>query len=162
VGESSIGESAQLPRSYTRRREGRPTRRKLGSKSPRRLGEIPGQIRTAGRATRQAVAKQRTSVAAKQWTGATGVREGRIFRAVARTGKIWGRVSPRMWSGMWFGPVVTGWVWSTSRLTTCRTCAKLCHDSGGQLEQIQFLLGHALVQTTERYLGCKQNLGNSP
>lgn len=25
-------------------------------------------------------------------------------------------------------------------------------------EQIQFLLGHASVLTTERYLGCKQNL----
>jgi hypothetical protein len=35
----------------------------------------------------------------------------------------------------------------------------LCHDSGGELEQIQFL-GHASVQTTEQYLGCKQNLGS--
>jgi len=25
-----------------------------------------------------------------------------------------------------------------------RTCAKLCHSSGGELEQIQFLLGHGL------------------
>jgi len=41
-----------------------------------------------------------------------------------------------------------------------RTCAKLCHSNGGEIEQIQFLLGHASVQTTERYFGCKQNLGH--
>jgi integrase len=40
----------------------------------------------------------------------------------------------------------------------CRTCARLCHLAGGELEQIQFLLGHVFVQTTERYLGCKQKL----
>ena len=39
-----------------------------------------------------------------------------------------------------------------------RTCARLCHAAGGELEQIQFLLGHASVQTTERYIGCKQRL----
>ena len=39
-----------------------------------------------------------------------------------------------------------------------RTCAKLCRLSGGALEQIQFLLRHASVQTTERYLGEKQDL----
>jgi Phage integrase family len=39
-----------------------------------------------------------------------------------------------------------------------RTCARLCHESGGELEQIQFLLGQVSVQTTERYLGCKQRL----
>ncbi len=39
-----------------------------------------------------------------------------------------------------------------------RSCARLCHASGGGLEQIQFLLGHTSVQTTERYLGCKQRL----
>ena len=96
-----------------------------------------------------------------QWTRAAGVREGRIFRAVARTGKVWGKgISQNV-------------VWYVVR-RCCervglehiaphdlrRTCAKLCHDSGGELEQIQFLLGHASVQTTERYLGCKQNLGS--
>src|SRR5712675_2480110 len=39
-----------------------------------------------------------------------------------------------------------------------RSCARLCHDSGVELEQIQFLLGHVSVQTTERYIGCKQHL----
>ena len=39
-----------------------------------------------------------------------------------------------------------------------RRCARLCHGSGGALEQIQFLLGHVSVQTTERYLGCKQRI----
>ena len=37
-----------------------------------------------------------------------------------------------------------------------RICARLCHSSGGELEQIQFLLSHASVQTTERYIGCRQ------
>jgi integrase/recombinase XerD len=33
---------------------------------------------------------------------------------------------------------------------------------GGDLEQIQLLLGHALVQTTERSLGTKQDLVRAP
>src|SRR5450759_4939791 len=39
-----------------------------------------------------------------------------------------------------------------------RTCARLCHAARGELEQIQFLLGHVSVQTTEKYLGCQQRL----
>jgi integrase len=42
-----------------------------------------------------------------------------------------------------------------------RSCARLCHQAGGELEQIQFLLGHISVQTTERYLGCKQRFKNA-
>jgi site-specific recombinase XerD len=42
-----------------------------------------------------------------------------------------------------------------------RTCARLCHVEGGELEQIQFLLGHVSVQTTEQYLGCRQRLKNA-
>ena len=30
-----------------------------------------------------------------------------------------------------------------------RCCARLCHTPGGEMEQIQFLLGHVSVQTAE-------------
>ena len=44
-----------------------------------------------------------------------------------------------------------------------RTTAKLCRAAGGgELEQIQLLLGHASVRTTERYLGTKQDLVHAP
>lgn len=43
-----------------------------------------------------------------------------------------------------------------------RTFSKLARDNGAQLEQIQLSLGHASVQTTERYLGARQDLANAP
>jgi site-specific recombinase XerD len=52
--------------------------------------------------------------------------------------------------------------WRTLRHTTFAAHARACvTKAGGELEQIQFLLGHVSVQTTERYLGCKQRLRNA-
>ena len=97
--------------------------------------------------------------AVDKWTAAAQVTDGRIFRAVSRHGSTWGRgISENV---VWYV------VRSCARRLDLehiaphdlrRTCAKLCHSNGGELEQIQFLLGHASVLTTERYLGCKQNL----
>jgi integrase len=39
-----------------------------------------------------------------------------------------------------------------------RTCARLCREQGGDIEQIQAMLGHADINTTQRYLGTIQNL----
>jgi site-specific recombinase XerD len=95
------------------------------------------------------------------WIRAAGVTEGRIFRAVARMGKVWGKgISQNV---VWYVVKTCAERAGLEHIAPHdlrRTCAKLCHSSGGELEQIQFLLGHASVQTTERYLGCKQNLGH--
>jgi site-specific recombinase XerD len=97
-----------------------------------------------------------------QWVTCAGIVSGPIFRQVNKASRILGNgVTPKV-------------VWSVVRkaATKCaipaiaphdlrRTCARLCHEAGGELEQIQFLLGHVSVRTTERYLGCKQRFRNA-
>ncbi|MFZ0440063.1 MAG: tyrosine-type recombinase/integrase [Candidatus Sulfotelmatobacter sp.] len=104
---------------------------------------------------------QWVKAALDQWIVAAKVMEGRIIRAVARAGKVWGKgISQNV---VWYvvkGCCERAGLEHIAPHDLRRTCAKLCHTSGGVLEQIQFLLGHASVQTTERYLGCKQNLGH--
>jgi integrase len=96
-----------------------------------------------------------------RWLTTAGIERGRVFRAVSKNGVVQGHgISDNV---VWY---VVGQHCRKIGLDHVaphdlrRTCAKLCHMSGGELEQIQFLLGHVSVQTTERYLGCKQNLTN--
>jgi site-specific recombinase XerD len=93
------------------------------------------------------------------WTAAAGLPGGRVFRCVCRAGKHWGDgVTERL---VWH--VVKQYAAKLGLIGLAphdlrRSCAKLCHSAGGELDQIQFLLGHVSVQTTERYLGCKQRI----
>ena len=96
------------------------------------------------------------------WVVAAGISAGRLFRCVCRAGKCWGvGVTERV---VWH--VVKGYAKKVGLSQVAphdlrRSCAKLCHTAGGELEQIQFLLGHVSVQTTERYLGCKQRISGA-
>jgi integrase len=90
------------------------------------------------------------------WLRSAEIRHGKLFRCVCRNGAVWvrGHRKSRLASceGVRGGLGITKLAPHDLR----RSCARFCHDSGGELEQIQFLLGHVSVQTTEKYLGCKQ------
>ena len=93
------------------------------------------------------------------WLRSAGISNRRLFRRVTRAGSVRG-------SGL-SEKVVWHVVRQYARKAGIdklaphdlrRTCARFCHQAGGELDQIQFLLGHVSVQTTERYLVCKQRI----
>ena len=95
--------------------------------------------------------------AVDDWLVAARVADGRLFRRVCRTGTIVGEEMTE--KVVWHVVKQYAGRLGVSKLAPHdlrRSCARLCHNAGGELEQIQFLLGHVSVQTTEKYLGCKQ------
>lgn len=97
------------------------------------------------------------------WTAAAGILEGPVFRPVLKGGR------------MGAGRLTTQAAWDAVKLygdridvpelaphDLRRTFAKLAHKGRAALEQIQLSLGHASVQTTERYLGVRQDLTDAP
>lgn len=141
------GEAAQLTFAHLAVREGRPVIVDLAGKHGRvRSVPVPVWVKTA----------------LDRWAEAAGLSEGRLFRAVNRHGTITGEgISPQS-----ILETVAGYARELGLALTAhdlrRTCAHLCRREGGELEQIQLLLGHASVQTTERYLGTRQNLAHPP
>lgn len=94
-----------------------------------------------------------------RWMSSAMVTAGRVFRAVSRHGTPWGKgISENV---IWYVVRRCAERMQLDYLAPHdlrRIGAKLCHVSGGELEQIQFLHGHVSVLTTERHLGCKQNI----
>jgi integrase len=93
------------------------------------------------------------------WTEASGITEGVIFRSINKAGRVWGNgmTAKVLWQVVRDAAGSLG-IAKLAPHDLRRRCARLCHLAGGELEQIQFLLGHVSIQTTERYLGCKQKL----
>ena len=96
------------------------------------------------------------------WKEASGITEGVIFRSINKAGRVWGNgmTAKVLWQVVRDAASSLG-IAKLAPHDLRRSCARLCHLAGGELEQIQFLLGHVSIQTTERYLGCKQRLSQA-
>jgi site-specific recombinase XerD len=93
------------------------------------------------------------------WTAAEAITHGPVFRAINRAGRVWGNgMSPKVLWDVVRAAAARAGIHKLAPHDLRRTCARLCHLAGGELDQIQFLLGHVSIQTTERYLGCEQKL----
>ena len=94
-----------------------------------------------------------------EWKEAGCITEGALFRSITKTGRVWGTgMTPKvLWEVVRTAAKRAG-IEKLAPHDLRRSCARLCHLAGGELDQIQFLLGHISIQTTERYLGCKQKL----
>src|SRR6516162_227772 len=102
-------------------------------------------------------------VAVDAWATAAGIADGPVFRSVNRGAQVRDTALSEkvVWQLIQAYAETVG-LKGIAPHDLRRTCAKLCRAAGGELEQIQLLLGHASVQTTERYLGTKQDLVHAP
>jgi site-specific recombinase XerD len=84
------------------------------------------------------------------WLSAADIKQGKLFCCVCRKGTVWGtEITEKV---VWHVVKQYAARLGISKLAPHdlrRSCARFCHDSGGELEQIQFLLGHVSVQTTD-------------
>src|SRR5439155_16228664 len=76
-------------------------------------------------------------------TGSAQITTGRVFRSINKAGRIWGDgMTPKvLWEVVKDAAARSG-IEKLAPHDLRRTCARLCHLAGGELDQIQFLLGH--------------------
>jgi integrase/recombinase XerD len=102
-------------------------------------------------------------MAIDDWLSASSFTSGRLFCAISRHGKIVGRTISEqavLDNVRQYGKQIG--LDNIRPDDLRRTCAKLCRSRGGQLEQIQLLLGHSSIQITEQYLGPTHALNDAP
>jgi integrase len=79
--------------------------------------------------------------AVDEWITAAGINGGTIFRRVSRLDKIWGdKITPKAIWHVVKAAAKRADIKNLAPHDLRRTCARLCHLAGGELEQIQFLL----------------------
>ena len=98
------------------------------------------------------------------WLLAAEITGGKVFRPVVKGGaRLRGEAlnSNAIWAAVRKYAVMIG-VPHLAPHDCRRTYAKLAHKGAAPLEQIQLSLGHSSIQTTERYLGTRQDLADGP
>lgn len=93
------------------------------------------------------------------WLRYASINRGKVFRRVSRTGRVLGEgISEKaIWHVVRSSALKVG-IPALAPHDLRRTCARLCRNAGGELDQIQLLLRHVSIQTTERYLGSRQRI----
>ena len=98
-----------------------------------------------------------------RWACAARISSGPVLRPVSKAGRVGsGPLTPQ---SIFETVIACARRAGLGRITPHdlrRTFAKLAHQGRAPLEQIQISLGHASIQTTERYLGLSQNLHDAP
>jgi integrase len=104
-----------------------------------------------------------TKVALDAWTAAAGFNAGRVFRPVNKGDRLCGdcMTAQSIFETVKKYAAEIG-LREIAPHDLRRTFAKLAHKGRAALEQIQLSLGHASIQTTERYLGVRQDLTDAP
>jgi len=97
-----------------------------------------------------------------EWTKTANINEGYLFRPVNKGDRLAGAKI----SSQTIQDIVKQYAkacgFTLSAHDLRRTFAHLARKAAAPIDQIQMSLGHASVQTTERYLGTKQDLTSAP